>query len=50
MENGKNVKQLIQDITELIDRRIGPFPTSQPEQMRLCTDEGPEFATDKKCR
>lgn len=34
----------IQDITELIDALIDLFPTTQPEQKRLCADEGMEIA------
>ena len=43
----KYLNRLIQDTTELIDGLIDLFPAAQPEQQRLCADEGTELAADE---
>ena len=44
---GKYLGRLIEDSTDLIDGLVSLFPTAQPEQQRLCLDEGAELAKDE---
>lgn len=43
----KYLNRLIQVTMELIDGLIDLFPATQPEQQRLCADEGTELAADE---
>ncbi|KIW19667.1 hypothetical protein PV08_00241 [Exophiala spinifera] len=43
----KYLNRLIQDITELVNGLIELFPAAQPEQTRLCAEEGSELALDQ---
>ncbi|KAK5069394.1 hypothetical protein LTR51_008644 [Lithohypha guttulata] len=43
----KYLSHLIEDTTDLIDGLVNLFPAAQPEQKRLCQDEGAELAADE---
>lgn len=42
----KYLNRLIQDITELVTGLVELFPAAEPEQWRLCDEEGTELGSD----
>jgi len=42
----KFLNRLIEDTTDLVDGLVELFPAAQPEQKRLCLDDGTELAAD----